>query len=178
MKQIFLVAGKAQHGKDSTGQILKEKLKGKTLILHNADYLKYIAKEYLNWNGIKDDKSRTLLQQLGTEKVRNGLNRPLFWVEKSCDIIDILLNDFDYFIICDCRFKNEIHFPKARFPNYVTSIRVERLNFDNGLTEEQKNHLSETDLDNFIFDYYIKSESGLNNLEKEVDKLILKLKTL
>jgi len=172
MNKIILVSGHAQNGKDSVGQILKEKLQGRTLILHNADYLKYIAKEYLGWNGIKDEKSRTLLQRLGTERVREELNHPLFWVERSCDIIDILSNDFDYFIICDCRFRNEIYLPQARFLDKVISIRVERLNFDNGLSKKQKLHSSEIDLDHFKFDYKIKSESGLDNLEVEVNRII------
>lgn len=172
MRKIFLISGKGQHGKDSTGNILKKKLNGKTLILHNADYLKYIAKEYLGWDGKKDSAGRTLLQTLGTEKIRLGMNRPLFWVEKSCDIIDILAEDFDYFVICDVRFKNELYLPQARFPDKVVSIRVERLNFDNGLSEEQKQHSSETDLDNFSFDYYIRSESGLDKLEIELNRII------
>jgi hypothetical protein len=172
MNKVILISGKGQHGKDSTGNILKEKLNGKTLILHNADYLKYIAKEYMGWNGKKDDVGRTLLQTLGTEKIRVGMNRPLFWVEKSCDIIDILSKDFDYFIICDVRFKNEIYLPQARFPDKVISIRVERLNFDNGLSVEQKQHSSEIDLDHFKFDYKIKSESGLDNLEVEINRIV------
>lgn len=172
MKKIFLVSGKAMHGKDSVAILLKQKLNGKTLILHNADYLKYIAKEYMEWDGKKDEKGRNLLQSLGTEKVRVMMKRPLFWVEKTCDAIEILSDIFDYFIVPDTRFSNEINYPMARFPNCVESIRVNRLNFDNGLTDEQKNHLSEISLDNFKFDYYIESESGLDNLEKALDLLI------
>jgi len=167
-----LISGKAQFGKDSTANFLKEKLNGKTLILHNADYLKYIAKEYMGWDGKKDDVGRELLQKLGTEKIRIGMKRPLFWVEKSCDVIDILSDSYDYFIIPDTRFINECHLPKARFPKKVITIRVERLDFDNGLTEEQKKHYSETELDNFDFDYIIHSKSGLDNLEVEVNRII------
>ena len=176
MKQIFLISGKAQGGKDSTANFLKQKLLGKSLIIHNADYLKYIAKEYMGWDGQKDKQGRALLQILGTEKVRIGLGKPLFWVEKSCDVIDILKDDYDYFMIPDTRFRNEIFLPKARFPSMVTTIRVERLNFYNGLTEEQQRHLSEIDLDDFDFDYHIIADNGLDKLEIEVDRLIEKLK--
>jgi hypothetical protein len=172
MKKIFLISGKALHGKDSVANFMQQKLNGKTLILHNADYLKYVAEKYMDWDGKKDKKGRELLQLLGTEKVRLMLKRPLFWVEKTCDVIEILADMFDYFIIPDTRFINEIYYPMAKFPNCVKSIRVNRINFDNGLTEEQKNHLSETNLDNFEFDYYIESESGLDNLEKTLDLLI------
>jgi len=172
MNKVIVISGKAQHGKDSVAELLKQKLNGKTLILHNADYLKYIAKEYMGWDGKKSESGRHLLQQLGTEQVREGLKRPLFWVEKSCDVIDILSQEFDYFIIPDTRFFNEIYYPQARFPEKVISIRVERLNFDNGLTPEQKKHSSETGLDHFKFDYKIKSESGLDNLEIEVNRIV------
>jgi hypothetical protein len=170
---ILLLSGLAQSGKDSTANILKEKLlPKKSLIIHNADYLKYIASQYLGWNGEKTEENRTMLQLLGTEKTKIALNKPLFWIEKTCDIIEILKNDFDYFMIPDTRFMSEIYYPKSRFPNDVITIRVHRLNFDNGLTETQKNHISETELVNFKHDYDIISESGLDKLEVEINKFI------
>ena len=172
MKKIFLISGKAQHGKDSTANFLKEKLDGKTLILHNADFLKMIAKKYMGWNGTKDDYARNLLQWLGTDRVRIELNKPLFWTEKVCDAIEIVQDKYDFFCVPDVRFENEVYLPKARFPGLAISIKIVRNNFDNGLSEKQKNHLSETSLDNFNFDYVIESESGLNNLEIEVDKFL------
>jgi hypothetical protein len=54
----------------------------------------------------------------------------------------------------------------------VTTIRVVRLNFDNGLSEAQKNHASEIELMEFKHDYHIVSKSGLDKLEVEVDKFI------
>lgn len=176
MKKIFLISGKAQAGKDTTANFLKEKLDGRTLIIHNADYLKYIAKQYLGWDGNKDDTGRTLLQYLGTDLVRGKQNKPTFWVEKTCDLIEILKDDFDYFCVPDTRFKNEIYLPKSKFLDDVITIRVNRLKFDNGLTKEQKSHVSETDLDNFHHDYSVYSESGVDKLEKEVDCLIEVLK--
>jgi hypothetical protein len=172
MKQVFLISGKAMSGKDSTANFLKQKLDGKLLIIHNADFLKFLASQYLNWNGKKDVEGRHLLQTLGTEKIRLGMNKPLYWVEKTCEVIEIFKDDFDYFAVPDVRFANEIYYPQARFPKFITTIRIERLHFDNGLTKEQKNHLSEIDLDYFHHDYYIESESGLDNLEKEVDYFI------
>ena len=172
MKQIFLISGKAQHGKDSTANILKKKLSGKTLILHNADFLKMIAEKYLGWDGSKNSQSRDLLQWLGTDRTRLELNKPLFWVEKVCDAIEIVLDKYDFFCVPDVRFENEVYLPKARFPGFITTIKIIRNNFDNGLSQKQKNHLSETSLDNFNFDYVIESESGLDKLEIEIDKFL------
>jgi hypothetical protein len=172
MKQIFLISGKALSGKDSTANFLFKKLIGKSLIIHNSDMLKFIATQYLGWNGNKDENGRALLQVLGTEKTKLALNKPLFWTERVCDIIEILKNDYDYFFVPDTRFKSEIYYPQSRFTEHIYSLRVERLNFDNGLTKKQKEHISETDLDDFKFDYTIKSQSGLDNLEKEIDYFI------
>lgn len=169
MKKIFTISGFAQHGKDSVANFMKQKLNGKTLIIHNADYLKYIAKEYLQWNGEKDDVGRTLLQQLGTENTKIKLNKPFFWIEKVCDIIEITQDIYDFYIIPDTRFYSEIYYPLSRFPNNIFTIRVNRLNFDNGLSVEQKNHISETELISFTYDYIIRSESGLDNLERHVN---------
>ena len=168
MNRIFGLSGKAFSGKDSTALIMKKYLPGKSLILHNADLLKYYCKEYLGWDGQKNDEGRKLLQTFGSEKVRYGLNKPLFWIEKTCDAIEILQNDFDYFFIADQRFKNEVYYLNARFPDKVTSIYVERLNFNSPLTPEQQNHVSEVELDNFDFDIRIRSESGLEKLAVQI----------
>jgi len=175
MKNIFLISGEAQHGKDSVAAFLRMKLPGNTLILHNADYLKYIAREYMGWDGNKDEEGRTLLQQLGTEKVRWGLKKPLFWTERVCDVIELMQDDYDYFCVPDTRYLNEIYYPMARFPNRIFTIRVYRLNFDNGLTPEQKSHISERELVSFKHDFEIFSETGLDNLAKEVDAFIYRL---
>jgi hypothetical protein len=50
----------------------------------------------------------------------------------------------------------------------TTIVRVERPNFDNGLTEAQKNHPSEVDMDNYPFDYKILNEGTLEEFKQEV----------
>ena len=60
---VIMISGKAESGKDFTASILKEELekKGrKILIVHYADYLKFIAKEYFGWDGVKDEKGRNI----------------------------------------------------------------------------------------------------------------------
>jgi hypothetical protein len=84
---------------------------------------------------------------------------------------------YDYFLIPDCRFLNEI---LCWIPDGwdMQSIKMIRKNFESDLTFEQKNHISETALDNYKFDYVIESENGLDKLEIEVDKFIEKLKLM
>ena len=171
---IVTFSGKAQHGKDTAAKILQQLLEQqdkKVMSINYADYLKYLATQYLGWDGSKDEKGRTLLQQLGTEKVRYRF--PDFWVDNVISLAKIFDNDCDYILIGDCRFPNEIN--KWGEEGYtVIPVHVERLNFDNGLTDEQKCHLSETSLDDFPFKIKLKVEE-IGDLE---DAIKSKLKEL
>ena len=168
--EIITFSGKARHGKDSSVQILKQLLEeqGKRVLAINyADYLKYLAKTYFGWDGNKDEKGRTILQQLGTEKVRTKF--PNYWVDTVVGIVKAFESDFDYILIGDCRFLNEID--RWKEEGYeIMSLHVERLNFDNGLTEKQKNHPSETALDEYKFSGYIKAEN-LKVLKNEIEQV-------
>ena len=167
---IITLSGQAQHGKDSSAQIIKEFLEenNKTvLIINYADYLKYLAKQYFGWDGEKDEKGRSLLQWLGTEKIRS--KHPDFWVDVVINIAKVFEDEHEYVLIADCRFPNEIH----RWKEYgypIISVHVERLGFDNGLTEEQKSHTSETALDDYMFDVYLKA-TNLTELREEAKKV-------
>ena len=109
-------------------------------------------------------ENRTGWQLLGTEKVRS--KNPSFWVDTIIRLLNVIGEDFDYVLISDTRFPNEIQrFKDEKY--HIIPIHVERLNFDNGLTEEQKNHLSETALNDYEFDYYLEAKN-LNELECEI----------
>jgi len=169
--QIILISGKAQNGKDSFAKILKQKLEqynNKVLITHYGDPVKFLATNLFNWNGEKDKYGRTLLQKVGTDIVRT--QNPNFWVDFIIDILKLFKDEWDYVLIPDCRFKNEL----TRYGEEwdTTTVRVNRLNFENNLTYEQKDHPSETELDNYHFDYVINAESGLDKLEEEVDNYL------
>lgn len=158
-------------GKDSTADILKkhfDQIGKKTLITHYADLVKYVCKTFFEWNGEKDEYGRSLLMRVGTDEIR--ATYPDFWVKFICDIISIYNHKWDYVMIPDCRFPNEIEYVKARGFD-VKTIRVNRLNYLSLLTEEQQKHSSETSLDNYEFDYIVNSESGLDKLEKEIHKI-------
>lgn len=172
MKKLILISAKAQHGKDFTANILKEKLEAnnqKVLITHYADYLKFICKEYFGWDGTKNEVGRTLLQYIGTDKARK--NNPNIWVSVINELIKAIGEDYDYILIPDTRFPNEIDFMKSQSYD-VVAMRIKRLDFENSLTEEQRQHMSEIALDDYKFDYYIECKSGYDNVSKEVDKFI------
>ena len=174
-----MIGGKAGHGKDTFASYLKKALETKklsVLILHNADYLKYIASAYLDWNGEKTPRNREMLQKLGTERFRAQMMREAKWVECTRDIIEGLSGVYDIFIIPDLRFRSELFLIRESFIKRIYTVYVNRPDFDNGLDFEARNHVSETDFDQHkhLFKYFIENTS-LDHLEEQAMELAEKL---
>lgn len=171
--RVILVSGKARNGKDSTAFMMKgilEKKKKKVLIIHYADYLKLFCKTHLGWDGDKISvDGRKLLQWFGTDVVR--YNYEDTWVDMVVALLKGIRTLYDYVIIPDVRFPNEIDKMCDIF-DYVT-VRVIRPNFDNGLTEEQTHHPSEMALDDYPMEFELINDGDLEKL-LETTKTFLK----
>jgi hypothetical protein len=169
---IITFSGLAQHGKSESANILKTQLnkQGKRVLIANyTDQLKHIARQYMGWNGEKDEQGRSLLQNLGLEKSR--YRYPNYWVDTVIGIAKLFEDDYDYILISDCRFPNDIS--RWKEEGYVIiPVHVERLDFKNNLTEEQKKHPSETALDGYPFEVYLKAKT-LEEMEIEIGKKIV-----
>lgn len=160
MKKIILLAGHAQNGKTTSAKFIKEYFEAKNkpcTIASFASHIKKILKDYYGWNGVKDDWARDKLQWLGTERIRIEMNNPNFHVNKTCEEIKIVEDDFDYIIVDDWRFVGEYEVPEELFgKSRVIKIKIIRDEFKSPLTLEQQNHASETALDNYNdYDYTI-----------------------
>lgn len=175
--KVICISAKARHGKDASAEILKNiyEAQGKrVLITHYADLLKYICKVFFGWNGEKDDYGRTLLQKVGTNIV--GAKKPDFWVNFIVDILHLFDTDWDVVLIPDCRFPVELERMRENFD--TTLLRIERPNFDNGLSETQKAHASETALDNYGYDYKILNDSDLEELTHKLETFVTVLENV
>lgn len=170
--KVILISGKAQSGKDTTAKILQEQLNNmgnKTLITHYADLLKFICRNYFGWDGKKDDKGRELLQYVGTDVIRR--RKPDFWVYFVSVMLWYFSDRWDYVIIPDCRFPNEID--EMRDWGFETiHIRVVRENFKSPLSKKRQAHPSETALDSVKPDYYIYNNGTLEDLEGTIKEWI------
>lgn len=167
--QVILISGKAQHGKDTVAKMLKNKFVAqgkKVLITRFADLLKFICKNYFGWDGKKNEAGRSILQYVGTDVIRNKM--PNYWVDFIKNLLGMFRDEWDVVLIPDTRFKNEVHWEEEWD---TITVRVNRKDFVSPLTLKQQLHPSETDLDNYYFDYTISSNS-LAMLKKEVDKFI------
>ena len=181
--KTLLISGKSGSGKDMLATFLKEGLAAankRTIITHYGDPVKYFAKEYFGWNGIKDEEGRHLLQTLGTDVVRAVL--PNYWTGVITGLLDSFesFDIFDVAIVADVRFPNEAEIPFEQLEDVVT-IRIERKNPDGTpwvnplLTEEQRNHPSETSLDCYAFDYVVHNDEGLELLKESARTILIDL---
>ena len=164
MVKVILISGKAQHGKDTFAAMLRVKLRdaGKSVkITHFGDLLKYICKEFFEWDGRKDEAGRSLLQHVGTEIFRE--NDPNYWCRFIYEVSQYI-NTFDYLIVADTRFLTEINqFPEAY---KVRVIRIFNEDENYALNDNQQSHVSENDLNSYHdWDYIITARSG------DIDKL-------
>lgn len=169
--KIICISGKAQHGKDTTASFMKEALQKRgerVLITHYGDLLKYICKAFFDWDGEKDEHGRQLLQYVGTDVIRTQV--PDFWVSFLGVIFELFYDQWDYVLIPDARFPNEIDFMKKKAGTF--HLRVIRESFSSPLTEEQMRHLSETALDNTVPDYFIMNNGDLQDLKTTVNTWI------
>ena len=170
--KIICISGKAQHGKDTCAGIMQRLFdeRGKRArIIHYADLLKYLCKTYFDWDGEKDAYGRTLLQRVGTDTIR--AKEPDYRDNFVINFLKLLPNEWDYVIIPDTRFPNEVFSMKEAFPDTL-HVRVIRPNFDNGLSIEQQNHISETALDEIQPDGVIMNDGSPRDLLHSVNKFL------
>ena len=167
--KVILFSGKGRFGKDTSAAMLKNIFENRfsenVITIHFADALKMLCETAYGW--IKGDKGpvgRTILQNVGT---MYRSNNPTCWVNIVRELV--LGTDADYVFIPDCRYLTEAQ-GFEDFDHFI--IRIERPNFDNGLTEEQRAHLSEVELDNYDgFDLTISNSGTLEDLETKISYL-------
>lgn len=168
---VITLSAKAEGGKDTTAKLLQEQLEDlgySVLITHYADLLKYMCKQFFEWDGNKDEEGRSLLQRVGTDTIRQ--QAPDFWVDFIKEILHMFPNEWDFVLIPDCRFPNEIELMKDDFE--CVSLYITRPNYENHLTEEQRQHPSETALDEYEFDYKIINPGNIEGLKAETSTFI------
>ena len=169
--KIITISGHAQNGKDFCANLIKQKLESrgnKVLITHYADLLKYICKTFFNWDGRKKTEGRTLLQYVGTDVIRH--KNQDYWVNFLIGIFNLFPDEWDYVIIPDTRFPNELHkWKESGFDSVY--VRVQRENFASPLTAEQQQHRSEIALDDEVPDWLLINDGTLEDLGRKIENI-------
>lgn len=170
--RVICVSGKAGSGKDTAARFMQDELEmhgNRVLIIHYADLLKFMCSTYFDWDGKKDEAGRTLLQYIGTDVVRD--RNPNYWTDFVAGFIEMFDDDWDYVIIPDARFQNEVDVMRERFG--AVHVRVDRGRASTRpMTEAQMEHPSETSLDDYLPDYYITNRGTLQQLRETVNTCI------
>ena len=171
---IFLICGRARHGKDEIAKIIKEYYHQKdmdTMNLRYAHYIKEYAKNITDWDGSEETKPRALLQMLGTDIIRKRIDKDLF-IHRMIDDVTVYGYFFDVITVSDGRFVDEVVKLKKAFPNLIT-IHVNRPHFESCLAKEELAHPTEHGLDDFHdYDYEIENDGTLEDLKTKVIQIL------
>ena len=172
--KVILIGGRANSGKDTTAAIISDiyKSKGlKTVNIQITYYIKMYAKKITNWDGNNETKPRTLLQQLGTEVIRNTIDKN-FFIRRIIEDIEVYSRYFDIVTVSDCRLPEEFNKIKEKYDNTIC-LHITRPNYKNHLSKDQKSHITETLVDNYNgYDYEIINDNNIEDLKTKINKLI------
>ncbi len=176
--RVFTISGKARHGKSTVADYIKEYYERqgqKVCIIPLARHIKNYARDFFGWDGQEENKPRDLFNELGTDIIRIKMKKQLFHIDRITEDIEVLANYFDIFVIPDARLILEVEEFKKRFN--AINIRVNRPHFESELTNNQKNHITETELDHYSkFDYYLENNDTLDALKDKVYELMRVIK--
>jgi basic membrane lipoprotein Med (substrate-binding protein (PBP1-ABC) superfamily) len=172
--KIYIVAGKARHGKSTIAEIIKkdyEKRDKKVISLAYAKTIKEYIKNITNWNGDENSKPRELMQMIGTDIIRAQIDNS-FHTRRMIEDIKVYSYFFDVIIISDARYEDEIMEIKNNFKD-VEVVKVIRTSLETGLTDNERRHLSETALDSFDeYDHTIYNDDSLSELKNQVIEIL------
>lgn len=168
---IIILSGKAKSGKNLVASYIKEYYKeNKCIEVAYAYYIKDYLKRMNKYNEQEKNKYRSLLQEFGVEFLSKQIN-PKFLINRVMEDIEVFSYFYDVIVITDARLIEEIEIPKQKFLNIIT-IRIENNN-NNNLNELEKNHITETGLDNYTgFDYIIENNSTIDDLKKQILEIL------
>lgn len=179
MKVIYCFIGKARHGKDTAAELTTEILRERGFpgsVEHKsfAKLLKEQAK-MLGWDGEKDERGRTLLQELSAPVKRyHGQN---YYAEYVLNEIRADKNKDSVYLITDMRYKNEYFLYRDLKDEdievkFIKIVRPETNEWRSPLTLEQQNHQSEVDLDDVDFKVVLKNSGTLHDLKTKLEKVV------
>lgn len=156
-----------QQGKDTAVEYLRKQYNFKRIAF--ADKLKELC-EAGGWNGIKDEKGRGLLIDVGMAFRKYNENT---WVDLAIKDAKKIIKEGYPVAISDCRFLNEVKHLKEEF----TRTKVIHI----GITSNEigddsvENDSSQIDFHSMKCDYYICTTKNKDDLYRALDTIIEKI---
>ncbi len=172
--KVYVIAGKAGSGKNTTANYIKEYYENenkKVVITEISKYLKSFAYEICDWDGKRETKPRSFLQDVGSY-IRHDLYNEDFLINRFLEDLKIYENYVDVVIVADARLPREIDLIKEKCE--ATSIKIINEFNDYELSGDEKKHETETALDSYTNFNYILHNKTFDNLKKDVFNLVRK----
>jgi molybdopterin-guanine dinucleotide biosynthesis protein len=175
--QIILISGKSNSGKGTVAEIIEEILKNQDKHIIRCSlstYIREITKNDFFWNGIDTLESRRFMAEvyrIGTEFYPYHMARRVWErdIEPYADKDTIAIIEsfrekvnYDYFVML----------LNQGLIDEIITIRVTRPDFNAIKDEVMENHVSESDLDDFLFNYHIDNNSTVEKLNIKVDEFV------
>lgn len=172
--KIILINGTAGSGKSTVTEYLANHFRkaGNSVLVHgNAEAVKDVCRNVYGWDGKnKDERCRRLFINV----TNAGYNfDPYFWERKTRDYIEAYnttVQELDVVIIQDWRYKSTYDYFK-NLGYKVSTILVERPNYDNGYSEQVKKDPSESRILEFAdYDILIINSGELDHLKSRCEQ--------
>lgn len=175
--QVILISGKSNSGKGTVAQIIEESIKSKNkhvIRCSLSTYIREITKKDFFWDGIDTLESRKFMAEvyrIGTELYPYHMARRVwerdilpYANEDSIAIVESFREkvNYDYF---------ETLLDEGKIDDIIT-VRVVRPNFNVIQNEEMESHVSESDLDDFEFDYIVVNDTTIEKLKDRIENTI------
>ncbi len=167
--RIFLVAGKAGSGKNEVANIIKENL-DKTVVTAFSKYIKLFALELTDWDGKDISKPREYLQNMG-DRLR-AIDEDFLTKRLLEDILVYESVGIENVVISDVRLVHEIEYFKKLDKYQVVAIRVNSDSSKRMLSDDEKNHHTETALDTYLYFDYVLNNDYSQNLKNEIKEIL------
>ena len=163
-KQVIIINGHPGSGKTTVSEMIAEQ--EKTMIRSSIDFVKEVAVEYFDWNGVKREEDRKFLSNM-----KQFLNEytDLIEYDLKCAYDNFMESD-SRFLLIDIREVDEIEKYKKMFDAITVFI-------DNPRVKKITTNSSDRQVEETVYDYTIKNHHCLDSLRIEVSHFIGKIKT-
>jgi len=168
----FLFSGKAGVGKSYCADLLNLLARDAGLSYHKEFFAGGVkaAAKYIGWDGLKDERGRRLLQDIG--RVGRSYDEDI-WVRSTfVRLEDSVAYPYNIVTVDDWRFPNEYLFIQSTEPLYKPiTVRVVAKDFESLAGKQEYDDVSETSLDSFAFDYVINNDR-LSDIEGHLRSIL------
>ncbi len=163
-KQVIIINGHPGSGKTTVSEMIAEQ--EKTIIRSSIDFVKEVAVEFFDWNGLKGEEDRKFLSNM-----KQFLNEytDLIEYDLKCAYDNFMESD-SRFLLIDIREVSEIEKYKKMFDAITVFV-------ENPHAKKITTNSSDKQVEEAVYDYTISNHYCLDSLKMEVNRFIKEIET-